>query len=89
MDFIFLFGSNKKILIDVFKMNLINWKENWTSKRATNMVFDIDDATDVNVCLDDEKITTCLKNGLQACTLVKRCLAASHSFFFVFHCCSS
>lgn len=33
------------------------------------MVFDIDDATDVNVCLGDEKITTCLKNGSQACTL--------------------
>lgn len=53
-----------------FKMNWINWKENWTSKRATNMVSDIDDATDVNVCLGDEKIATCLKNGSQACTLV-------------------
>lgn len=71
------------LVIDVFKMNWINWKENWTSKRATNMVFDIDDATDVNVCLSDEKITTCLKNGLQACTLVN--VVAADLVFFVFH----
>lgn len=48
------------------------------------MVFDIDDATDVNVCLGDEKITTCLKNGSQACTLVN--VVAADLVFFVFHC---
>lgn len=47
------------------------------------MVFDIDDATDVNVCLGDEKITTCLKNGSQACTLVN--VVAADLVFFVFH----
>lgn len=47
------------------------------------MVFDIDDATDVNVCLGDEKITTCLKNGSQACTLVND--VAADLVFFVFH----
>lgn len=47
------------------------------------MVSDIDDATDVNVCLGDEKITTCLKNGSQACTLVNVVAAVGPRFLCV------